>query len=411
MKLGLSTVAGSATLAAGSAGSDGRELTAVERHAIHSATIGDLRCEYLTEPLGIDELAPRLTWIPEDSSRGWVQGSYQILVASKERLLLPGVADLWDSGQVRSGQSVLISYAGKPLGSRQECLWKVRVWDDKGNPSSWSRTARWETGLLDEQDWREARWIGREAGAVSAPGQTGSKDHPKLPHADPAPFLRREFKVKLGVRRARIYACGLGYAELHLNGGKVAPGVERDPGYTGFDKRVLYVTHDVTAQLRSGVNVIGAILGTGWYDVHDLATWNFDRAPWRAQPRLRLALFIDYADGTTETVFSDGSWKTAAGPILRDGIYTGEIYDARLELPGWAAAAYDDRRWSPAVVLPAPSGKLAARRCPPVAVSTTLTPKSVRAARPGVFIVDMGQTFSGHVRLRVRGAAASIFSP
>lgn len=408
MRLGLSTVAGSAALTAGSAGYDGGAPTAPERAEGRPVTIGDLRCEYLTDPIGIDELTPRLTWITEAKSRGWRQSAYQIVVASKEQLLAPGAADLWDSGQVHSGESVLIPYAGKPLRTREECVWKVRVWDDKGHPSSWSRSARWEIGLLDEQDWRGASWIGRSESATSksAPEQTGSKDRPTLPHADPAPFLRREFKVKSRVRRARIYACGLGYAELHLNGGKVAHGVERDPGYTGFDKRVLYVTHDVTSQLRPGENAIGAILGTGWFDVHDLATWNFDRAPWRARPRLRLALFIDYADGTAETVLSDDSWKAADGPIVRDGIYTGEVYDARLELPGWAGAAYDEGRWRPVSVLSAPAGKLSARCCPPVAVSTTIAPKSVREVRPGVFIVDMGQNFSGHALLRVRGAAA-----
>jgi len=408
MKLGLTAMAGPAAVARSAVEQSSEGAGANAGVKTPPVAIGGLRCEYLPDPIGIDETAPRLTWVTAAHTRGWRQSAYRILVASKPALLTPGKADLWDSGEVKSTESVLIPYAGKALPARQACCWKVGAWDERGKALPWSQPAHWEMGLLGDADWQGAQWIGRTHDGVdrSAPKEADPKAALPLPKADPAPFLRHTFKVKAGVRRARIYACGLGYAEVHLNGAKVAPGVERDPAYTGFDKRVLYVTYDVTRQLRPGKNAIGAILGTGWYDVRDLATWNFDRAQWRGQPRLRLALFIDYADGTSETVVSDAAWKTADGPILRDGIYTGEIYDARKELPGWAASGYDDARWSPVAVLPAPSGKLAARRCSPVVIGATFTPKSVKKLKDGVYIVDMGRNFAGHAQLRVKGAAA-----
>jgi alpha-L-rhamnosidase len=267
----------------------------------------------------------------------------------------------------------------------------VRVWSDKDVQSNWSRPQKWEVGLPTARDWQSSVWIGREGPNA----------------ANPAPFLRKDFAIQGKVRRARIYASGLAYADIHLNGKCVNASTERDPGYTNFDKRVLYVAYDVTAQLKEGKNAIGAVLGTGWYDVHDLATWRFERAPWRGRPRLRLLLAVDYADGRTEFIPSDTSWRATTGPILTDGIYTGETYDARKELPGWDQAGFDDRSWQSANELPAPKGKLVALRCPPVAITETFAPTKIAEPKPGVFVVDFGQNFSGHARLKLKGPAGT----
>ena len=156
---------------------------------------------------------------------------------------------------------------------------------------------------------------------------------------------------------------------------------------------------------------MGAILGTGWYDVHDIATWHFNTAPWRARPVLRLLLALEFEDGRTDLVVSDGAWKSNHGPILRDGIYTGEIYDARREMPGWNTAGFDDSHWQPALPMPGPRGKLLARKCPPIAITDTFTPVAITEPKPGVFIVNMGRNFSGHTQLRIqapRGATVTM---
>ena len=128
------------------------------RTSFAALTISDLRCENRTEPLGIDVTEPRLSWVLDSKERGEKQTAYQIVVASTESKLSPGKADLWNSGQVISDQSVQVPYAGKPLTSHTECFWRVGVWDRSGKVS-WSEPARWTMGLLDPADWK-AEWIG-----------------------------------------------------------------------------------------------------------------------------------------------------------------------------------------------------------------------------------------------------------
>ena len=256
-------------------------------------TVSNLQCEYLTSPNVVETPAPRLSWITNYSGRNWNQMAYRIQVASSLAALQKSKPDLWDSGTVTSDSSIQIEYGGEPLASGQKCFWKVRVWDKDGNPSAWSKPAEWEMGLLKESDWKNSQWIGRNADS---------------PSPEPAPYLRKEFNANGKISKAKLYVCGLGYAELHLNGKKLG-NTERDPGYTNFDKRVLYIAHDVTSAIKQGPNALGAILGTGWYDTHDRATWNFHKAPWRSRPRMRLLLNIEYADGRTESVVSDNSWK------------------------------------------------------------------------------------------------------
>lgn len=349
-----------------------------------TAAVTGLLCEYEKHPIALETTSPRLRWITKTNAQNWKQSAYQILVASTKEKLSKNEADLWDSGKVAGDDSIQIEYKGRRLTSRQTCFWKVRVWDADGIASAWSEAESWEMGLLNESDWSNSQWIG-------IPGE---------PKANPAPFLRKDFNLKGQIKRAGLYACGLGYAELHLNGKKVG-NTERDPGYTNFDKRVLYVTHDVTKSLKQGQNSIGAILGTGWYDTHDRATWRFEKAPWRDRPKLKLALVVDYADGKSETIVSDSTWKAKTGPILFDGIYTGEVYDANLELTGWNKPGYKDTDWTAASVVNAPKGRLSAINCPPVRVTQTFKPKAITEPKPGVFVVDFGQNISGHARLKL----------
>ncbi len=352
-----------------------------------SVTVTDLQCEYTTNPLGIEETVPRLSWITKTDRKDWMQSGYQILVSSTSGELAKNKGDLWDSGRVSTDASLQIEYAGKPLTSRQTAFWKVKVWDNTGKETAWSKPSTWEMGLLKPTDWNGSIWIG------------GTDD--KSP--SPTPHLRKEFAVKGKIARARVYASGLGYVELSLNGKKLGGPSQRDPGYTNYDKRLLYVTHDITKEIRQGDNCIGGILGTGWFDTHDRATWNFHRAPWRSRPKLRLMLVVDYADGRTETLGTDETWQTSTGPILVDGIYTGEVYDARLEIPGWNKAGFDTTAWKSARKADAPKGILVALKCPPVIVSKDIKPVSITEPKPGIFVLDYGQNLSGHVRLKLRG--------
>src|SRR3954471_22986575 len=182
----------------------------------------------------------------------------------------------------------------------------------------------------------------------------------------PAPMLRRSFTVTKPVARARLYASGLGYADLSMNGRRASDHV-LEPQFTDYSKTVLYTVTDVTPLLRSGENVVGAVLGSGKFD--DAARtwdWGWDKAEWRGTPRLRLDLVVTYADGTEETVASDSTWRVSVdGPWRYDSYYLGETYDARRTVTGWNARGFDASRWSAALTVAAPAGVLRAELAEP----------------------------------------------
>ncbi len=367
----------------------GRDPAPGEAEEAAALSAADLRCEYLADPIGIDAPRPRFSWTLRSDRRAQLQTAYRLLVASRPELLAEGKADIWDSGKVETDRTAQIVYGGPPLRSRQLCYWTVRVWDSQGKPSAYSTPARFEMGILSPEDWG-ARWIARTLSADYAP----------------APHFRKEFALRGKPKRARLSACGLGYQDLYVNGSRVGDRF-LDPGYTRYDKRVLYATHDVTSLLRPGRNAIGAILGTGWYNVHARAVWGFDRAPWRASPRLILSLWIEYEDGRTEIVGTDRTWKTSTGPIVFDSIYGGETYDARLEKPGWNSPDYDDSAWDPALEVDPPKGRLVAQAMHPIRISETIPPVRVGEPKPGVFVYDFGQNMAGVAQLRISGPAGT----
>lgn len=351
--------------------------------------VSELRCEYLSDPLGIDAKRPRLSWILKSDKRDVMQSAYQVLVASGSEKLAKDEGDLWNSGRVASSQSLQIRYAGKELTSTERAWWKVRVWDQAGTPSAWSQVATWEMGLLSPDDWR-GKWIARNT-------DTGYQS---------LPLLRREFEVDGQIKRARAYVTGLGYFELSINGQRVGNHC-LDPGFTRYDRRVLYLTHDVTASLQEGKNAIGVMLGNGWYNVQPVAAWDFNKAPWRASPRLLVELRLEYEDGRVETLVSDGDWRTAEGPITFNTIYGGESYDARREQPGWNSPRFDDSKWDAAEVVDAPRGELVAQAMPAIEVEQVITPKKVTEVSPGVYVFDVGQNLAGVAELEVTGPAGT----
>ena len=510
-----------------------------------------LRCEYLQSPLGIEVTNPRLSWIITSDQRGQKQTAYQVLVASNESLLKQNKGDLWDSGKVRSDQSVLVSYQGVALKSGQQCFWKVRVWGMDQKASAWSEPALWTMGLLNPKEWEAAKWIGEEKRASgynsegyqwiwypegkpnevapagtryfrrqftvpagkqitvatlnatcddgftvfvngvqagqstnwtqpsklnlkeflatgkntlaiaatnqgSAAGLTGKltvqfDDHTSLEifidqswkasiqelinwkntnfddrdwvsamvlgslgmapwgavsfgdiqqkwDLPPPPYLRNVFTVSKPVQRAMLYVTALGNYEMHLNGSRVG----RDyfnPGYVEYSKRVYYQTYDVTGMLRNGTNAMGAILVGGWYCGYCYAGPNV----YGTVPKLCAQLKIEYADGTQQAVVTDDSWKLAYGPIREGDMQQGELYDARLEMPGWDTAAFGDSVWKPVHVWPAPDIQIGVSPANPVQVQREIVPVGVTNLSPGVFVFDLGQGISGWARIKASG--------
>ena len=355
----------------------------------------DLRCEYNVNPLGLDSIRPRLFWKLNGNDRGARQTAYHVLVASSEEMLRRGSGDLWDSGMVKSDQATFLSYAGKPLASRQLCFWKVRVWDQRGRSSDWSTNAVWTMGLLAESDW-QGGWIASDLElmdyqktlrALPDFGMEPEKEMWALSKKiremtvgvsnAPAVWLRKEFDAQKPIQRATVSVSGLGLFELYVNGQRISDH-QLDPAFTDFQKRVFYLTHDVTAALRTGRNAVGVVLGNGWFNLVIPHTLRYYAANYIAPPQLRLDLDIEYTDGSHEIIGSDESWKfTTDGPIRFNSILSGETYDARWEMPGWNNAGFNDASWKPARTAPAPEGDLVSQQLRPVRIVKELPAVSV----------------------------------
>ena len=335
----------------------------------------NLLCEYSVDPIGLDVVKPRFSWTPVHVERGRVQSAYQVLVASTLECLDEDIGDVWDSGKVYSSQSVNVEYAGKPLESGKTYYWKVRWWDDKGYVSPWSRTAKFEMGLLKPEDWK-AKWI------------TGGD------------LLRRRFILSRKVKSARAYATGLGYYELRINGYRVGDRL-LDPGWTDYERLVLYSTYDVTGLLREGENVVGIMLGNGRFNVKP------ERRGFHkhyGDPRAIVQLKIEFEDGSSELIVTDENWKASKGPVVENDIYDGEVYDARLEKEGWDSPGYDDSSWENAKIAEPPGGRLVSQATfPPIRAVKLLQPVHILNPKPNVYVYDFGQNFTGWVRLTVSG--------
>ena len=381
----------------------------VDNSVRSSLTINGTTCEYLENPLGIDVVKPRLSWEMNSPQFNKSQSAYEILVASSIEKLNNNQGDLWDTGKELSGQSVHVTYAGSSLKSRQKCYWKVRVWDESDKISEWSEVNSWEMAFLNESEW-EASWI--EAPRVynwtklRLYTRSLEKADTKLDY-EPAPYLRRTFSVNGKIKQARAYVSGLGYYEMYLNGKKMRDHV-LDPSFTDYDKRVQYVTYDVTRDLLEGKNALGVLLGDGWYNMHSRAVWSFDRAPWKDRPTCLVQLEIEYEDGTIDKILSNESWKAAPSPTTYNDIRQGEKYDARLEIPEWNTADFDDKEWIGVREKSGPKGQLVAQMIPANKVMRELKPVSIKSPKPGTYLVDMGQNTAGWIQLKVKGESGDV---
>jgi alpha-L-rhamnosidase len=375
-----------------------------------------LTCEYLESPAVVDVQQPRLAWIniADKGDRGQVQTAYQIKVASSKDKL--GNPDLWDSQRVLSSESTRIEYAGQPLQSRTECWWQVRVWDRDGKASTWSEPAFWRMGILNQNEWK-AKWIGapwegeEHFKRPDYPGQKFDEFGPA------APLLRKSFNIEKKIKSAVAFVTGLGYFELYLNSEKVGNDV-MVPNVTNYGKRpllgqmlinvednfkdykVMYLAYDVTSMLSEGENVVGAILGNGFYNPRMFWCEGYGTTRFLGQ------LHITYTDGSEEVVVSNESWKAEKSPILKNMVYYGETYDARLEQPDWCNPGFDAASWENAVIREAPFGKLVAHTAPADKVMDQLDPVKIEKLENGNYFVDFGKEISGWVRLKNVSAPA-----
>ena len=354
-----------------------------------------LKCESKVNPLGLDAGSPRLSWNLSSAKKDQKQNAYQILVASDKKILSKNKGDLWNSGKIISGSSIGIRYSGKPLQSSKIYYWKVRVWDKNGKVSGWSEPSSWEMGLLETKEW-QGQWISDGKGLPSSDEDFYADD--------PAPLFRKSFPVKSNIIRARLYISGLGYYISYLNGRRIGDH-ELDPGWTDYADRIYYSAYDVTDLIKDGDNCLGVMLGNGWYNPLPLKMWggrNIREDLVIGRPGFICQLFIEKSDGTEQIIVSDETWKVLEGPIIRNNIYLGEVYDARLEVKKWNEPGLGDSDWNPASVIPVSLGALVAQPQPPIKITAVVKPVRITEPVPGKYIFDMGQNFSGWAHLHIR---------
>ena len=349
----------------------------------------DLQTEHLVAPLGIDAASPRLSWMMKDVRQGAKQLAYRVYVGKDSLDVIKKKGGSWDSGKLLSANSLVV-YKGKALEPYTKYYWLVEIWGKDGLNASSTAVSSFETGLMSATNWKGS-WITDNNGI----------------EVKPAPYFRTVFSAAKKIKTARAYiACG-GLYELYLNGKKVG-NHRMDPMYTRFDRRTLYVSYDVTAQLQNGKNAVGVLLGNGWYNHQSTAVWDFHKAPWRNRPTFCLDLRITYADGTVETVTSGREWKTSLSPITFNSIYTAEHYDARLEQIGWNVVNFDDSKWGNSTFRSAPSANIVSQALHPIRNVEKIPAKSMTKINDTTYVFDLGRNISGVSQISLNGEAGTV---
>jgi alpha-L-rhamnosidase len=349
-----------------------------------------LRVEYLENPMGVGELYPRLSWIIETDRENWVQVAYEIRAADSPEALKDVNTLWWDTGKVDGDQSTNVEYNGPELRSEQRIWWQVRVWSHQGECSEWSEPSFWQMSLLSSEDWR-ASWIQPDF-------------NEDVSQSYPAAYMRKEFELpeKCSIKRATVHVTAQGLFELHLNGEKVSEDLFT-PGWTSYNKRLQFLSYDVTGHLCEGSNCLGSVLGDGWF--RGPINWQLRRHTYGEKTALLCQLHIQFEDGSEQWVLSDHSWKANTGPILKSEIYDGEVYDARLEHEGWSEAGFVENGWKHCMEAPIGYDVLTASCSEPVRVTERLSPKEILTTPKGEVVIDFGQNLVGRVILELSGKA------
>jgi alpha-L-rhamnosidase len=370
----------------------------------------DLRVEHCREPLGLWTPRPRFSWKLSTSDHLVTQQAYEIEVLRDQDGSLA-----WSSGTVASSESVLVPYEGPALESATRYLWRVRadaVCADKGREqTSWAEGS-FETSLMRRSDWL-ARFVEPEQEPVTpdGPRRVGGEwlppehEGPPEERLHPPKYLRQAFELPARPLRARLYATSHGVYRAEVNGIPVGDQVLA-PGYESYDKRLSFQTYDVTRLLTAGRNVLGLILGDGWY----AGRIDFTGTSAQYGDRLRAGwqLLVHYADCEPDVLTSDATVVSSTdGPVRYSDIFIGERHDARFDLTGWSSPGFDASSWKPVKTVPAPE-VLVPFADEPVRRVAELAASEILRTPAGETVVDFGQVIAGRVRLRVQGPRGTV---
>lgn len=338
-----------------------------------------LRVEYLVNPIGIDVKKPRFFWkMPEGTTDGIIQEAFQIQVFCHDSEEMQ-----WDFGWIESAESIHIEYEGIALKPCTRYDWQVRIRSNSGIISSW-QNAWWETGMLDNHNWR-AQWIKSEC-------------------QNTAPYFRKCFDVDKAVKSARMYSTFRGIGKMYLNG-KCISDDYFFPGFSDYNCRNYYQSFDVSGMIKNGKNMLGAVVGNGWYS-GNVASFGVNN--YGSRPELLAELHLFYEDGSVDKIITDESWHTHPSPWLVHDLIMGETYDAMLEQPDWCVPGGSSLSWMPVIPGTDKKIKLIGQFCPPVKEKITLSPVKLNKITSRKFIVDFGQNMAGGIRIRLTGEAGSV---
>ncbi|GAB3573031.1 glycoside hydrolase family 78 protein [Amycolatopsis endophytica] len=318
-----------------------------------------VRFEHHDRALGIGTGSPRLSWQVRTDDPGWAQTAYEVELDGSRRV------------RVDSSEQVLVPWPFEPLPSRTSASVRVRV--EPGG--EWSEPVTVETGLLRPGDW-SAKFVSPRA--IGGIGQR-------------APILTRSVTLRSGIVSARLYATAHGVYTATINGTRVGDEVLA-PGWTSYEHRLRYQTHDVTSLLREGTNDVEVLLGNGWY--RGRLAWTGRRALYGDRLALLAQLEVTYANGSTEVIGTDEQWSASESRIVSDDLYDGQHTDLTL---GSSAGSQVE-------VVDADFGRLVAPEGPPVRITDVVPAVEVWSSPSGKTLVDFGQNLVGWVRLRVRDA-------
>ncbi len=340
----------------------------------------DLRCENLTEPVGIGTDQPAFSWKIASSVNGIGQKAFQLLVASRPELLNEEQADLWNSGKKESASQVLVRYEGKETGSGSACYWKVRIWDQKNSVSDWSETAHFTIGLLSKKDWKGS-YIG-----------FADKSKEAL-----SPQLHKTFTISGKGDMVVLHVNSLGYHEVYLNGTKVGDKV-LTPAVSQYSKRSQAITYDITGMVSEGRNDIVIWLGRGWYS-KGLPGVVSDRPLVMAQAEM-------LKEGRWSTVVrTDSTWSGRNSGYSTEGTWSpgefgGEKVTASLLLPDLSSQSIDAAIWNKVLVVPDPGYEVTPQSTESNAIRDEIRASGVTKFRDGPWLVDMGKTLTGWVEIK-----------
>ncbi len=359
-------------------------------YANGQVAIDKIFVENRENPIGLDVSQPRFSWQLSSDGRNIKQTAYEIRVGLQESNVKKGNSLIWHSGMVDSDQSLHVPYQGESLQPGKKYYWQVRVKDSNGKTSKWSDVAFWQTAFFEPATAFKANWI--QPGFAEDTVQR------------PSPYFRKEFAAQPDkkIQSATVYITAHGVYEAWLNGERVGDAY-LTPGWTSYHKRLQYQVYDVTALLQTGDNAVGVVLGSGWY--RGYIGFAGQKNYYGDDIALLFQLDIQYADGTSESILSDGSWKSSEGPIRSSEIYDGERYDARKEMPGWSETTYDDSQWSNVQVGNFSKEVLIATYNEPIRKHETFQPVEIFTTPTGELVADFGQNLVGWVQVNVQGKA------